>query len=154
MEQSAAAIAEASQAGDQIALRAIPIYDTVPAGIFKDANVVEASDDVPYLILNEEELGYDPRAFALIVSGDSMIEAGILDGDVLVVSPNTRVKNGEIAVVSVDQTAHTVKKVYFDKGNVLLQPCNSHFRPEVCEERQVEILGSQRVLDRLVRVAV
>lgn len=123
------------------AKRAIPLYDTVAAGIFKDTNVVQGTDDVAYLVLSEEELGYDPRAFALIVVGDSMVEAGILDGDVLVVSPGTRVVNGDIAVVSVMQQASTVKKIYFDQDQVLLQPCNSNFRPEIYDGKEIEILG-------------
>lgn len=140
--QAARMAPSASQvAGATVPRRAVPLYDSVPAGVMKDANVVDATDDVPYIVLSEEELGWDPRAFALVVSGDSMVEAGILDGDVLIVSPNTRVQSGDIAVVSIERREHTVKKVYFDKGSILLQPCNSNFRPEVFNEREVEILG-------------
>jgi repressor LexA len=125
----------------RVSRRAVPVFDSVPAGLFKDSNVVEASDDLLYLVLAEDELNHDPRAFALIVTGDSMVEAGILDGDVIVVSPNTRVANGDIAVVSVNKQATSVKRVYFEDNSILLQPCNSNFRPMVLSGNEVEVLG-------------
>jgi len=122
--------------------RAVPLFDTVPAGLLKEANVVEAYDDVEKLILNEEELGFDPRAFALIVQGDSMVEAGILDGDVLIVSPNTSIANGDIAVVQVNRRTTTVKKVYLEGEHIILQPANSSYKPQVLSyPDEVEILG-------------
>jgi SOS-response transcriptional repressor LexA len=124
------------------ARRAVPMFDTVPAGLLKDANVVEAYDDVEKLILNEEELGFDPRAFALVVQGDSMVEAGILDGDVLIVSPNTPVTDGDIAVVQVNRRTTTVKKVYLEGDHIILQPANSAYKPQVLSyPDEVEILG-------------
>jgi repressor LexA len=121
--------------------RAVPVFAKTPAGLFKDSNTVEAGEDILYLVLAEEELNYDPRAFALIVSGDSMVEAGILDGDIIVVSPNTRVNNGDIAVVSLNKQATSVKRVYFEEHAILLQPCNSNFRPQVLSTSEVEVLG-------------
>lgn len=125
-----------------MAKRPIPVFDTVSAGLLRDANVVETHSDIPRLVLSEDELGYDPRAFALVIQGDSMIEAGIIDGDVVVVSPATRVEAGDIAVVLVNKTSTTCKKVYVDDGHVILQPANSHYRPQVLSyPEEVEILG-------------
>ena len=122
--------------------RGIPIFDTVPAGLLKDANVVAAHDDVPRLVLTEEELSYDPSAFALVVKGDSMVEAGILDGDVVVVSPKTPVGNGEIGVVQIDRTGISVKRVIRDGSMVVLQPANSNYLPQIYTNmKQVEVLG-------------
>jgi SOS-response transcriptional repressor LexA len=124
------------------ARRAVPMFDTVPAGLLKEANVVEAFDDVEKLVLNEEELGFDPRAFALVVQGDSMVEAGILDGDVLIVSPNSTVADGDIAVVQVNRRSTTVKKVYLENDRIILQPANSNYKPQVLSyPDEVEILG-------------
>jgi len=120
----------------------IPVFDTVPAGLLKEANVVEAYDDVEKLVLTEDEMGFDAQAFGLIVQGDSMVEAGILDGDVLIVSPNTKVNDGDIAVVLVNKQSTTVKKVYIEESKVILQPANSNFRPQVLNyPDEVEILG-------------
>jgi SOS-response transcriptional repressor LexA len=122
--------------------RAISVFDSISAGLLKDANVVEAHEDLPKLVLSEEELGYDPRAFALVVQGDSMVEAGILDGDVVVVSPSSSVGNGDIAVVQVNKSSTTCKKIYLEDNRIILQPCNSNYRPQVLAyPTEVEILG-------------
>jgi repressor LexA len=133
-------------------IQRIPVFDTVPAGLFKDASVVLDFEDVPSLLLTGEEANHDPQAFALVVQGDSMVEAGILDGDILVVSPGTRVLNGDIAVVCVNQTASTVKKVYVEDGRLVLQPANHRYRPEVLSyPQEVEILGKVIQVRRQIR---
>lgn len=129
--------------------RAIPVFDTVPAGLMKEANVVEAYEDVEKLVLSEDELGYDPQAFALIVQGDSMIEAGIFDGDVLIVSPNTKVADGEIGVVQINRRTTAVKKVYVEGSQVILQAANWHYKPQVlAQPEEVEILGKVIIVRR------
>lgn len=122
--------------------RAVPVFDTVPAGLLKEANVVEAYDDVEKLVLSEEELGFDPLAFALVVQGDSMVDAGILDGDILIVSPHTVTADGDIAVVQVNRRTTTVKRVYIEEKQIILQPANSNYRPQILSyPDEVEILG-------------
>ena len=122
--------------------RSMPVYDTVPAGLLKEANVIEAHADVERLVLAEEEMQYDPNSFGLTVQGDSMVEAGILDGDTLIVSPATQISNGDIAVVQVNRRQTTVKKVYFENDSVILQPANSNYRPQILKyPDEVEILG-------------
>ncbi len=122
--------------------RAIPIFDKVPAGLFDEANVVYEYDDLEQLVLAEEELNYDPQAFALRVRGDSMVECGILDGDIVVVSPNTPVKDGDIAVVSYEGRETTMKRIFFADDHVVLQPCNSNYKPIVVpKDEKLKILG-------------
>ena len=124
------------------ARRSMPVFDTVPAGLLKDANVVEAHADVEKLVLSEEEMMFDPNSFGLVVQGDSMVEAGILDGDTLIVSPATQLNNGDIGVVQVNRRQTTVKKVYFENESVILQPANSNYRPQILKyPDEVEILG-------------
>jgi len=128
--------------GQPIARRGVPVYDKVPAGMFDEANVVSTYDEVPKLVLSEDELNYDPKAFALVVKGDSMVEAGILDGDIVIVSPNTAVNSGDIAVVQIDRRETTVKVVHFEGDYLLLQAANSHYKPILLKyPEQVEILG-------------
>ncbi len=128
---------------ERLKRRAVPVFDSVPAGYFDEANVVEAYDDVEKLVLTEEELAFDPKSFALIVKGDSMMEAGILEGDVIIVSPNTKVVDGDIAVVQISGRETTVKIVYFeDEDSLLLQPANSAYKPSLLKyPEEVEILG-------------
>lgn len=76
--------------------------------------------------------------FALRVTGDSMIEAGILDGDIIVVKKEMSAENGEIVVALVEDSA-TVKTFYREDGHFRLQPENSRLAPIIVDE--VYILG-------------
>jgi len=61
--------------------------------------------------------------FALKVAGDSMVDEGIMDGDYVVVKTGSRVRNGQIAVVMLDDEA-TVKRVFLQKNRIALKPAN------------------------------
>ena len=76
--------------------------------------------------------------FALRITGDSMIEAGILDGDIIVVKKEMSAENGEIVVALVDDGA-TVKTFYRENGHFRLQPENRNLAPILVDE--VYILG-------------
>ena len=68
------------------------------------------------------------KIFALVVTGDSMIEDGIQDGDYLFVRQQSNARDGQIAVVMVDGAA-TVKRLYREASRVRLQPANSSMEP-------------------------
>ncbi len=76
--------------------------------------------------------------FALDVKGESMIEAGILDGDVVIVDKRTYAENGEIVVALIGDEA-TVKTFYKEDGHYRLQPENNTMEPIIVEN--VAILG-------------
>lgn len=76
--------------------------------------------------------------FALRVKGQSMIEAGIMDGDVVIVSRTSYVDNGTIAVVLVDDEA-TVKTFFKEDGHFRLRPENSEMKPIIV--KNAAILG-------------
>lgn len=76
--------------------------------------------------------------FALNVKGESMIEAGILDGDVVIVDKRSYAENGEIVVALIGDEA-TVKTFYKEEGHYRLQPENKSMQPIIADE--VIILG-------------
>lgn len=76
--------------------------------------------------------------FALRVMGESMIEAGILDGDIVVVESKQYADNGEIVVAMIDDEA-TVKRFFRDNGRIRLQPENHTMQPIYSKE--VTVLG-------------
>ena len=82
--------------------------------------------------------GGDSDLLALRVMGESMIEAGILDGDIVIVNGVHYAENGEIVVAMIEDEA-TVKKFYKENGGVRLQPCNSSMQPIFA--KNVTILG-------------
>ena len=76
--------------------------------------------------------------FALRVMGESMIEAGILDGDIVVVESRQYADDGEIVVAMIEDEA-TVKRFYRDDGKIRLQPANQTMQPIYA--REVTVLG-------------
>lgn len=76
--------------------------------------------------------------FALRVMGESMIEAGILDGDIVIVESKRYADDGEIVVAMIDEEA-TVKRFYRDNGRIRLQPANAAMQPIYAKE--VMVLG-------------
>jgi repressor LexA len=84
--------------------------------------------------------------FVLAVRGDSMINAGILDGDYVVVRRQQDARDGEIVVALVDDEDATVKRFFREGGRVRLQPENDALEPMFPE--QVQILGTVRAVFR------
>ena len=122
---------------------AVPVLGRVTAGlpILAEENLDE------YVAIPEIMLG-EGEHFILLVRGDSMIEAGILDGDYIVVKKCSDALNGEIVVAMIDDSA-TVKRFYKEDGHFRLQPENSSMDPIYADE--VTVLGKVVSLYRLVK---
>lgn len=86
---------------------------------------------------------YTHADFALTCQGDSMINARVMDGDIVYIRLQPEVENGEIAAVLIDGEA-TLKRVYYQKGKIILQPENNNYPPLIYEKDEildVRILG-------------
>ena len=121
--------------------RSVPLVGKVTAGqpILAQENIEE------YLILPQNMSGRDDQLFALRVEGDSMIEAGIFTGDILIVRRQACAENGDIVVAMIDGEA-TVKRIYYEEGRVRLQPENSAMDPIYAT--RVDVLGRVTALLR------
>lgn len=75
--------------------------------------------------------------FALRCHGDSMIEAGVQDNDVVYIRIQPEVEDGEIAAVRIGDEA-TLKRVYYDGESLTLVPCNSRYRPKTFSGQELE----------------
>jgi repressor LexA len=113
----------------------IPILGTVAAG--RPILAIENMDGS--IKMHRTFLRNMAKYFALKVKGDSMEGAGIMDGDMAVIEQQNTVRNGEIAVVMLDE-AVTLKTFYRESARVRLQPENSKYSPIYCS-RDVRILG-------------
>lgn len=112
----------------------VPIMGTVTAG----QPITAVQDITGYL--GFEAPGCDPNdLFALRIRGESMINAGILDGDIVIVQRTEYAENGDIVVAFVDGEDATVKRFYKEKGYYRLQPENDTMEPIILDE--CEILG-------------
>ena len=87
----------------------------------------------------------DESCFALRVRGDSMINAGILDGDKVVIRPQQTAEDGQIVVARIGDEA-TVKRLYRRDGEILLMPENENYDPIDCSE--AELIGLVKAVVR------
>lgn len=112
------------------------------AGRIKAGRPVLAVEDIDSHILIDKSLFPSEEAFSLKVTGDSMIDAGILDGDYVVVRPQGTVKNGEIGIALIGDEA-TVKRIYRDreKKRIILKPENKSLEPVSYRPDEVSIIG-------------
>lgn len=119
-------------------IRSVPILGTIACGtpIWAEENF-------------EGYIGIDPMhmdgEFALICKGDSMVDANIHDGDIVLMKKTSDVEDGRIAAVFIED-ATTLKKVYKRDNSLVLQPCNSAYGPIVysyddAEDKGIQILG-------------
>ncbi|MEK5231273.1 transcriptional repressor LexA [Lysinibacillus sp. FSL K6-0232] len=81
----------------------------------------------------------EDQLFMLEIMGESMIEAGILDGDLVIVKQRSTADNGDIVVAMTDEDEATVKRFFKEKNHFRLQPENSTMEPIIVD--QVSILG-------------
>lgn len=112
----------------------VPILGNIAAGV-PIAVVEELDGFIEYLPRHE---GQENDLFALRVRGMSMMDAGIYDGDIVIVEQTSYAENGQIVAAMVDEEA-TVKRFYKEKGHYRLQPENSDMEPIIVPE--VDILG-------------
>jgi repressor LexA len=103
---------------------AVPVLGRIAAGlpILADENRMGTIQMDPSLVQNAGE------SFALQVSGDSMIEAGIHDGDYVFVNPISEIESGDIVAAIIGDEA-TVKYFYREKNAIRLQPANKNMAP-------------------------
>ena len=126
--------------------RSVPLVGRITAG--QPVLAVENIED--YLVLPQNMLGRDD-SFCLRVSGDSMIEAGILDGDIVVLRQQDTAENGDIVAAMVqseamDEGEATLKRIFYEDGRVRLQPENSAMEPIYADS--VTVLGKLCALFR------
>lgn len=112
----------------------IPLVGTVAAGI-----PITAIENITDYVTFEPHKSYENPLFALRVRGESMINAGILDGDIVIVEQTPYAENGDIVVALVDHSEATVKTFFKEDGHYRLQPENDFMEPIIVED--VEILG-------------
>ncbi len=120
----------------------IPMVGRIAAGepILAEQNIVDYFPMPVDMLPNNE-------TFMLKVRGDSMVNAGIFDGDNVLVSSQSAVRNGDIAVCLVDDGA-TVKRFYKENGHYRLQPENDFMDPIITD--RCEILGKVIGLVRMM----
>jgi repressor LexA len=115
--------------------RMIPVVGNIRAG-----QPILAYQDIDSHIFIDATLFPAEDAFSLKITGDSMIEAGIYNGDYVVVKPQQTIRSGEIGIVLLGEEA-TVKRVFRDKSKVTLKPENSTMKLVTYKTDEVSFIG-------------
>lgn len=122
---------------------AIPLQGKIAAGTPIEALRQEHDTiDVPMSMLGMN------ACYALTIEGDSMVKAGIMDGDIVIIEKCDRANDGDIVVALVDEEEVTLKRLRREIGSIVLMPENDAYQPIRLDPRRVRIQGKLRSLFR------
>jgi len=113
----------------------IPLHGRIAAGVPIEALEGQAMLSVPAALLGAGE------HYALEVAGDSMVEAGIFDGDFALIQRTEVAREGQIVVALIDEAEATLKYFRKEGGRIRLDPANAAYEPQIYDPRQVRIQG-------------
>lgn len=122
----------------------IPLVGNVTAG-----SPILAIENIEELIPLPSSLIDANNTFMLRVQGESMINAGILDGDYIIVNKQNTARNGEIVVVLTEDNESTVKRFFKEENRIRLQPENPYMEPMYFDN--VKILGTLKGVFRVIK---
>ena len=114
--------------------KGLPLSGRIAAGMLHEA--IEQTERIDFQAMFSTK---NKALVVLEVSGDSMIEAQIADGDYVVVRKQRTARDGQIAVVQTEEGEATLKRFYLEKNRIRLEPANSLMRPIYV--KQAKILG-------------
>ncbi|GMB09714.1 repressor LexA [Thermolongibacillus altinsuensis] len=122
----------------------VPIVGKVTAG--QPITAIENVEE--YFPLPERFVSPDDQVFMLQVVGDSMIEAGILNGDYVIVRQQQTANNGDIVVAMTEDNEATVKRFFKEKDHIRLQPENSSMEPIIVQHAVIlgKVIGVYRMI--------
>jgi repressor LexA len=127
---------QAVRAANDAAAVKLPLYGRIAAGL-----PIEALRDTSTMIDVPASLLGTGDHYALEVAGDSMIDAGILDGDTVLIRKGETAENGQIVVALVDDTEVTLKRLRRRGNSTALEPCNPAHKPQILPADKVKVQG-------------
>ncbi|MFA6447429.1 MAG: transcriptional repressor LexA [Patescibacteria group bacterium] len=120
----------------------IPLLGNITAG--EPIEAIEINEKT--ITVPKSDIRLPFQHYALRVKGDSMVEDGIFDGDIIVVRSQKTVNNGQTAIAIIDDNQTTLKKIYKERNKIRLQPANKNLKPFY--RKQIEIRG---VVEKIIR---
>jgi repressor LexA len=127
---------QAVRAASDAAAVKLPLYGRIAAGL-----PIEALHDSGEMIDVPAALLGPGDHYALEVSGDSMVDAGILDGDTVLIRKGDVAENGQIVVALVDELEVTLKRLRRRGNSTALEPCNPAYKPQILPADKVKVQG-------------
>jgi len=115
-------------------VKELPVLGFIAAG----KPIEPHTDPNLYLAVAHSMLDKNKKSFALQVKGSSLIEEGIFDGDYVVIQYQQEVKNGDIVVAILETGLATLKKIFFEKKRIRLEPANASMEPIFAREVKIQ----------------
>ena len=124
--------------------RSIPVIGEIAAG-----GPIEAYQEASESVSVPEFIRSDMGTYVLRVRGDSMVDAHIVDGDLVVIREQKTARDGDIVVAQVDENSVTLKRFFKEKDRVRLQPANDDYEPQFYEDVRIQgkLVGVIRRVD-------
>lgn len=117
-------------------LISMPLLGTIAAG-----EPIEAIQEKEIIAIPKSKLTQNGEFYALRVSGNSMVDENINDGDIVIVKSQPTANNGQKVVALIDNQEVTLKKLYKENKTIRLQPANSTMAPLILSPQRVNIQG-------------
>lgn len=114
----------------------IPILGQIAAG-----TPIEAVEDKESIAVPKSKIKTEKNCFALKVTGNSMIDENISDGDIVIVKKQATAENGQKVVALINNTEVTLKRLYRERGKIRLQPANNKIEPIYVDPNNLLIQG-------------
>lgn len=140
-------IIEGSETEEDVDVVAVPVLGRIAAGI-PDYAVEDPSETVTV----EKRLAQGRELYALRVEGESMVDAGILDGDLVIIRKQDTADNGDIVVALIGDEA-TLKRLRLEKDGVRLEPANANMQTMHVQPDELRIQGKVIGVQRIFRDA-
>ena len=122
----------------------IPVIGEIAAG-----GPIEAYQDATETVSVPDIINTSAETYVLRVRGDSMVDAHIMDGDLVVIREQQVARDGDIVVAQVEENAVTLKRFFKERDRVRLQPANESYEPQYYEDVRIQgkLVGVIRRVD-------
>ena len=124
--------------------RTLPVIGEIAAG-----GPIEAYQDASETVSVPEMINTSAGTYVLRVRGDSMVDAHIMDGDLVVIREQQTALDGDIVVAQVEENAVTLKRFFKERDRIRLQPANDEYEPQFYEDVRIQgkLVGVIRRVD-------
>ena len=145
-----AAMLASGSGGDVLARGVDPVANAIPViGEIAAGGPIEAYQDVSEAVNVPDLINTSSSTYLLRVRGDSMVDAHIMDGDLVVIREQQTARDGDIVVAQVEENSVTLKRFFKERDRVRLQPANEAYEPQFYEDVRIQgkLVGVIRRVD-------
>ncbi len=145
-----AALLTSGSGSDVLTRKAEPVPAGIPViGEIAAGGPIEAYRDASEMVTVPDVINTNADTYVLRVRGDSMVDAHIMDGDLVVIREQQTAHDGDIVVAQVEENSVTLKRFFKERNRVRLQPANESYEPQFYDDVRIQgkLVGVIRRVD-------